>query len=187
MRGVARRLHARHSSHSALASWLRPSARTATYVERAAEGDNEADGPFSAACLVQVLAEKTQDGLVEGGSLLEEVHVARLGNTDELGAGDALVEIVRGGRRHQDVLGARGDEGGHAELAQPITGVVAADGLSLPVQSDEGRLERILEGSLDPHLDEVAPLREGLPAEEPGQHEEGELLHAAAGLGAQKV
>src|SRR5882672_12003293 len=35
MRGGARRSHARRSSHSALASWLRPSARTATYVERA--------------------------------------------------------------------------------------------------------------------------------------------------------
>src|SRR2546426_11006879 len=32
--------HARRSSHSALASWLRPSARTAAYVERAAEGAN---------------------------------------------------------------------------------------------------------------------------------------------------
>src|SRR5207244_1512026 len=36
--GGARRPHVRRSSHSALASWLRPSARTATYVEPAVEG-----------------------------------------------------------------------------------------------------------------------------------------------------
>src|SRR5438132_7811598 len=104
--------------------------------------------------------------------MLEKVRVARMWYAEELGAGDALEEILRGARRHQDVPGARGDERGHAELAQPITRVVAADGLSLTVQPDEGRLKGILEGSLDPHLDEIAPLREGLPAEEPGQHEE---------------
>src|SRR5713101_8367235 len=137
--------------------------------------------------LVAMLAEEAEAGFVEGGGLLEEVHVARLGDTNELRARDPRVEIVRGGGRHQDVLRARGDERGHAQRGQAVAGVMAAYGLSLAVQPDEGRLERVLEGSLYPHLDEVAPLREGLPAEEPGQDEEGELLDIAMPLGTEKV
>ncbi len=52
MRGGERRGTPRRSLYSDLASELRSSARTATYVERPVEGANEAAGPLSAACYI---------------------------------------------------------------------------------------------------------------------------------------
>src|SRR5215467_9875440 len=68
-----------------------------------------APGRTLVSSLGAVLAEKLQAGLVEGGGLLDEVHVAGVGNAPELRGGDQGVELRRGRGWHEDVFGPRGD------------------------------------------------------------------------------
>ena len=65
-----------------------------------------------------VLLEELQVGRGEPIRLLDEVQVARVLHRDQLRARDARVQVPRGDRRHQDVLGAGRDQGRHADLAR---------------------------------------------------------------------
>src|SRR5712692_2287667 len=181
MRGGARRLQVRRSSHSALASWLRPSARTATYVEPAAEGANEADGPFSAACLLGedlavgesgALAGAREAGIVVAGHGLERVRLdevveGRLGfefvdHHVLPGLGARMVGLERDGR-----IAAHAEAAGHARRLRRALGVV-------PLV--EGGLPLLRDGRLD-HEDG----RTGHPPPLPGRQVRPERLRAPRG------
>src|SRR5262249_48214556 len=97
------------------------------------------------------------------------------------------MELLGGYRWYEDVLDSRGDQGGHVQAREPSPRIVAGDGFSLTGQSHEARLVRIVERALNPELDEVGPLCEGLPGEEPGQREAHELVDVAPGLDAQEA
>src|SRR6266849_5411833 len=95
MRGGARRPQVRRSSDSALASWLRPSARTATYVEPAAEGANEADGSLSAASAhVAGVAQRIAAGLGPDGETVRLLAHGDLGHLSRRGVEDVNDIVV---------------------------------------------------------------------------------------------
>jgi hypothetical protein len=125
--------------------------------------------------------------MVEGDDMLDEVHVAGVGNPPELRAGYQAVKLVGGRRRHQNVLGARGDQGGDAKIGQARACVMTANRLGLAAEAHEAGLERVVDRSLYPRLDEIRVVGEGLAAEQPGQGEMGELLRIVPRLHAQEV
>src|SRR5215510_8070171 len=83
-----------------------PSAGLARATESSGEVRKGAKPPPSV--LGAVLVEELQAGLVEGGGLLDEVHVTGVGDAPELRARDRGVQLRRGGGRHQDVFGPGG-------------------------------------------------------------------------------
>src|SRR5215470_20409246 len=84
-----------------------PSAGLARATESSGEVRKGGRSP-SPSVLGAVLVEELQANFVEGGGLLDEVHVGGVGNAAKLRARDRSVQLSRGGGRHQDVVGPRG-------------------------------------------------------------------------------
>src|SRR5262249_44485803 len=86
----------------------------------------------------------------------------------------------------ENVLGAHGDERGHADLGEPIERVVRADRVRLTREPDEPRWIWVIDRARDEELDELRVLRHGLPGEQPRHDGPRELLAVLAGPDAQE-
>ena len=92
------------------------------------------------------------------------------------------MQVTRGDRRDQDVLGAGGDQGRYPDLTEARGGVVAPDRVGLTREAVEPDGVGIGQRPLDPEADELGTLDHGLPAEDPGHDRPHVLLAVAARL-----